>query len=119
MFTIKKSFSFDAAHQLKGLPKEHPCTRMHGHTYEVIVELQSRILNPPGFVKDYRELAPIKEYIDNELDHRNLNEVLGFNPTAENIAGFLFTTFSNMIPEVSAITVKETPKTSARYAPSN
>ena len=32
------------------------------------------------------DFTHIKEQVQNRLDHRNLNEVLPFNPTAENIA---------------------------------
>ena len=31
MFEIRKQFTFSAAHQLDHLPKDHPCSRIHGH----------------------------------------------------------------------------------------
>lgn len=117
MFTIRKEFSFSAGHALDGLPSDHPCTRIHGHNYVVTVELASNFLNDPGFVVDYRKLDPIKEYIDDNLDHRHLNDVLEFNPTAELIARHLFIVFKDQFPELRAIEVRETPKTSARYEP--
>jgi len=119
MYTITKEFTFDAAHQLYGLPEGHKCGRLHGHTYTVIVELQSAELDEHGFVKDYGELSLIKDFIDGNLDHRNLNDVLGIkNTTAENIARFIYHEFMWDFPEISAITVKETSKTAARYEPS-
>ena len=93
MYTISKMFAFSASHQLHGLPLEHPCSRLHGHNYEIIVELRADTLNNVGFVKDYRELDGLKIYIDDVLDHRDLNNVLHFNPTAENIARHLFEEF--------------------------
>jgi 6-pyruvoyltetrahydropterin/6-carboxytetrahydropterin synthase len=119
MFTISKEFTFDAAHQLIGLPDDHPCTRLHGHTYTVIVELSSPVLNDTGFVLDYRELAMVKRYIDDNLDHRNLNDVLNMNPTAELIAMHIYEYFKELIPRLTAVTVKETPKTKARYEPNS
>ena len=119
MFTIKKEFTFDAAHQLIGLPKDHPCTRLHGHTYTVIMELSRPELKEPGFVVDYRELTIVKTWIDNYLDHRNLNDVLQMNPTAEIIAMYIYEQFKDILPELTAVTVKETPKTSARYEPNS
>ncbi|WED22193.1 6-carboxytetrahydropterin synthase QueD [Vibrio sp. JC009] len=118
MYRIRKSFQFCASHQLQGLPEDHPCTRLHGHNYEVIVELASETLNSTGFVRDYRELSPLKEYIDNNLDHQHLNDVLGAdNTTAERIAKHLYTWCSERWPEVCAVAVSETPKTWAEYRP--
>ena len=122
MYTISKQFAFSAAHQLHGLPKDHPCSNLHGHNYVVIVELQSTYLNKVGFILDYRALSPIKEYIDEQLDHRNLNDVLLFNPTAELMAEYFYHEFRKLfeLPErnfISAVSVQETPKTIATYRP--
>ena len=53
MFRITKEFHFSASHQLKGLPAEHQCARLHGHNYVVEVELSAETLNEHGFVRDY------------------------------------------------------------------
>jgi len=91
---------------------------MHGHNYQVIVELKSETLNEAGFVTDYRQLDDIKDWIDDVLDHRHLNEVFpSMNPTAENIAYYLFNVFKEDYPQLAAISVQETPKTSVRYEP--
>ncbi|CAH0533619.1 6-carboxy-5,6,7,8-tetrahydropterin synthase [Vibrio stylophorae] len=119
MFRIRKSFAFSASHQLFGLADDHPCTRLHGHNYEVIVELASDTLNSTGFVRDYRELSDFKAYIDDNLDHRHLNDVLGQdNTTAERLAKHLYDWAHARWPEVSAVSVSETPKTWAEYRPS-
>ncbi|HLW09192.1 MAG TPA: 6-carboxytetrahydropterin synthase [Fermentimonas sp.] len=118
MFRISKEFSFSAAHSLFGLPDDHPCTRLHGHNYVVTVHLRSDQLNPQGFVRDYNELKVVKDYIDNNLDHRNLNDILApLNSSAENIAKMLYDKFKFQIPELYAVGVSETPKTSAIYEP--
>jgi 6-pyruvoyltetrahydropterin/6-carboxytetrahydropterin synthase len=115
MFRIAKTFEFSAAHQLKGLPDTHPCSRLHGHNYSVEVVLESKSLDEVGFVVDYRELGWFKEWIDNNLDHRNLNEVFSFNPTAENLARYLFGVCKSNWCEVVAVSVSETAKTWATY----
>nr|WP_086937565.1 6-carboxytetrahydropterin synthase QueD [Thaumasiovibrio occultus] len=118
MFRIRKSFQFSASHQLLGLPDDHPCTRLHGHNYEVIVELASDTLNQTGFVRDYRELGEFKRYIDDHIDHRHLNDVLcGDNTTAERLAKHFFEWCQSRWPEVCAVAVSETPKTWAEYRP--
>jgi len=83
--------------------------------YVVTVHLKAEKLDNTGFVKDYRALSMVKEYIDNHLDHRHLNDVISGNPTAENIAYYLFSIFKSDIPELYAVEVSETPKTSAIY----
>lgn len=115
MYKISKQFAFSASHILEGLPTEHPCARLHGHNYVVTVHLKSETLNEVGFVKDYRELSLVKDYIDTELDHRHLNDVLDFNPTAEQMAKYLFDLFKDKLPGLYAIEVSETPKTTAIY----
>jgi len=115
MYIIRKEFVFSAAHNLLGVPSSHPCSQIHGHNYTVTVELHSKELDEKDFVLDYRALDPIKKYIDEVLDHRHLNDVLGFNPTAENIAKHLWQIFHEAFPQVFAIEISETPKTSARY----
>lgn len=117
MFIISKEFHFEASHRLKGLPEDHPCSRLHGHSYRVTFTLKKTTIDDVGFVRDYRELDAVKEWIDGNLDHQDLNSVLEFNPTAERIAQFLYEKFMEQIPELSSITVKETEKTSATYEP--
>ena len=122
MYTIRKEFHFSASHQLKGLPDEHPCSRVHGHNYVVTLELASidDVLTPEGFVVDYRKLEPFKKLIDERFDHRHLNDFFLGNPTAENIAKHLFDVCQHapFMTEgiwLKAVEVKETEKTSARY----
>ncbi|WP_108821500.1 6-carboxytetrahydropterin synthase QueD [Dysgonomonas sp. Marseille-P4361] len=115
MYKISKQFAFSASHILEGLSQDHPCSRLHGHNYVVTVHLKSEQLNAVGFVKDYRELDSIKQYIDRELDHRHLNDIFPFNPTAENMAKYLYDLFKKEISEVYAVEVSETPKTTAIY----
>jgi 6-pyruvoyltetrahydropterin/6-carboxytetrahydropterin synthase len=118
MYRIAKKYHFSASHILMGLPTDHPCSRMHGHNYEVEVELEAAQLNAVGFVRDYRELDALKIYIDDTLDHRHLNDVLGDNFTsAECIAKHLFDWCKIHWPEVAAVRVSETPRSWAEYRP--
>lgn len=115
MFKISKEFHFSASHRLDHLPEEHPCHRLHGHNYIIIIELYSPTLNKIGFVKDYRELDFIKKWIDDNLDHRHLNDIFPVAPTAEYMAEYLYKQFKNILPELYSIGVKETEKTIAVY----
>ena len=90
---------------------------MHGHSYVIKVELKSDTLNDVGFIKDYRELEPIKEWINDFMDHKVLNKVFYFNPTAELMCKRLWEIFHELVPEITAVEIKETEKTNARYEP--
>jgi len=118
MYRITKEFHFSASHQLFDLPEAHQCARLHGHNYVVVIELASETLNRHGFVRDYLELAPLKQYIDGSLDHRHLNDVLGDDcVTAERMARHLYDWCAARWPETAAVKVSETPKTWAEYRP--
>ena len=61
-YRIAKRFRFEAAHQLGGLPPNHPCSRLHGHSYAVELVLAGG-LDARGFVVDYGDLAPFAAYL--------------------------------------------------------
>jgi 6-pyruvoyltetrahydropterin/6-carboxytetrahydropterin synthase len=124
MFTITKEFHFSAAHQLTHLRPDHPCARLHGHNYVVEIELRALVLNESGFVVDYGELKSVQNYIDAYLDHQHLNTVLGSSmaTTAEHLARHLFGIATERLRgfdgvDITAVRVRETPKTCAEYRP--
>ncbi|RNF34777.1 6-pyruvoyl trahydropterin synthase family protein [Paracoccus methylarcula] len=117
MYRIAKEFHFSASHQLSHLPPEHQCARLHGHNYVVIVELAAQELNAAGFVRDYHELGLLKAYIDENFDHRHLNDIIDGPSTAENLAKHFFDWCKARWPETAAVRVSETPKTWAEYRP--
>ena len=82
MFTVIKRLEISASHKLV-LPYRSKCASLHGHNWIITVYCRSARLNADGMVVDFTR---IKEVVMEKLDHQNLNEVLPFNPTAENIA---------------------------------
>lgn len=115
MYRIWKEFKFSASHQLDGLPAEHQCSRLHGHNYVIELELESERLDSVGFIVDFGELKVFKNWIDNLLDHRHLNDVLLFNPTAENMAKFIFDQWVKEFPQLKEVRVRETDTSWAAY----
>lgn len=116
---ISKSFSFSASHRLEGLPAAHKCSRLHGHTYVVKVTLEGP-LDDVGFVLDFAELSWIAVLIDNEVDHRHLNDVLEDNPTSENLATWFAVRIRDWLASSAphlitgfGVEVSESPRTSA------
>jgi 6-pyruvoyltetrahydropterin/6-carboxytetrahydropterin synthase len=116
MYYISKEFHFSASHRLDHLPETHPCFRLHGHNYIVELKLCSEHLDENDFVLDYRALEPFKRIIDDELDHRHLNDILPGTTSAERLAQWLFERAKQFWPQwVYSVRVSETPKTWAEY----
>ena len=82
MYYIQKRMEISASHYLE-LDYESKCTTIHGHNWIITVFCKSETLDKNGMVVDFTH---IKEKVHKTLDHKNLNEILDFNPTAENIA---------------------------------
>lgn len=107
MYTVKKRIEISASHSLK-LSYESKCENLHGHNWIIIVWCRSKTLNKDGMVIDF---SRIKEKIQMRLDHKNLNEVLPFNTTAENIAKWI----CDEIPEAFKVLVQESENNIAWY----
>ncbi len=88
MYYVKKRIEISAAHRLS-LSYESKCTQLHGHNWIITVECRSRELNEDGMVVDFTH---IKNKVLQLLDHKILNDVFDFNPTAENIARWVVET---------------------------
>lgn len=82
MYYVKKRMEISAAHRLE-LDYESKCTSLHGHNWVLTVFCRSSELDANGMVVDFTH---IKRDVLGLLDHKILNDVLPFNPTAENIA---------------------------------
>jgi 6-pyruvoyltetrahydropterin/6-carboxytetrahydropterin synthase len=89
----------------------------HGHNYELIVSVTGEIDDETGFVIDMKVLKDlIREKIEKQLDHKNLNvEVEWFktvNPTAENIVVYIWNQLRPFIKASNELEVVlyETPR---------
>ena len=85
MYYVTKRLEISAAHSLM-LSYESKCESLHGHNWIIKIYCKSETLNVDGMVTDF---TLIKKNIEAALDHKNLNEVFTFNPTAENIARWI------------------------------
>ncbi len=95
----------------------------HGHNYELIVSVTGEVDAETGFVIDTKVLKDlIKAEVEEALDHKNLNtEVTAFkdlNPTAENIAIFIWNSLRPHIDETKKLEVQlfETPRNFVTYS---
>ena len=108
---IRKSFTFEAAHVLPHHPGK--CARLHGHSYRLDVALEGTLQEggpAAGMVEDFDVVSRIvKEAVVSELDHRSLNELIE-NPTAENIAVWVWKHLAHELPGLAELTLWETRK---------
>jgi len=95
----------------------------HGHNYELIVSVKGEIHPETGFVMDMKVLKHlIESEIEEELDHKNLNEEVAefktLNPTAENIAVVIYNKLRSKIDTKLELTVTlyETPRNYVTYS---
>lgn len=111
---VFKEFGFEAAHWLPRVPEGHKCSRMHGHSYMVRVEVEGPVCRD-GMVIDYAVISDrFKSLVHNVLDHRVLNETPGLeNSTSEILAQWIFDKLTPVLP-VRAIEVRETATAGAR-----
>ena len=85
MYTVSKTFEIAGAHSLT-LDYPSKCANLHGHNWIVTVWCKAEELDRNGMVVDFTHA---KKLVHDKLDHQNLNEVLPFNPTAENVARWI------------------------------
>lgn len=111
---IFKQFTFDAAHHLPHVPEGHPCGRLHGHTYRVTVHVLGDVHDDFGWVMDFGDITAAMKRLLEQLDHRNLNDLLD-NPTSELLAQWIFEQLFKDVPGLHKVIVSETPTSGAVY----
>lgn len=97
---------FDAAHWLENY--NGACADLHGHRW--VVEVYLEVPDNEDLTIDFKDA---KRIINESLpDHKCLNNIFDFNPTAENLAKHLKGEISKKLPVVKLI-VWETPESGA------
>jgi len=124
MFEVNVEETFSAGHALRGYKGK--CENPHGHNYRVRVSLEGEELDSIGLLFDFSHLKKILRELIGDMDHKFLNDQAPFhaiNPSAENIAKFLYDESSKEMqrmshaPRIKSVTVWETDETSATYTP--
>lgn len=107
MYYVTKRMEIAGCHHLN-LSYESKCENLHGHNWIVTVFCKAENLNSDGMVIDFKH---VKNKIHGFLDHGNFNELLRFNPTAENIAKWIV----EQIPMCYKAIVQESEGNTAIY----
>lgn len=95
--TVKGRFS--SAHFLRGYKGK--CETLHGHNYLVECTIEGKEVDGSGMLMDFNNLKNLLSEVLNELDHKTLNDLPPFklkNPTAENIAEFIYRQIKDKLP---------------------
>lgn len=119
-YTLKVVSDFASAHTLRGYPGA--CSRMHGHNWKLELEAVASKLDEVGMAVDFKVMKKAVREVTDDLDHYYLNEIAPFdtiNPTAENIAAYLYKRLSAVLNnthfKVSTVTLWETERACVRY----
>jgi 6-pyruvoyltetrahydropterin/6-carboxytetrahydropterin synthase len=123
MYEITVEADFSSGHYLRNYHGR--CENPHGHNYKVRVTLAGVELDAGGLLVDFKVLKQVMRPVIDRIDHRMLNELEPFtelNPSAENIARYLFDQTNEQLAgmtkgrvRVKDCTVWETDTTSATY----
>ena len=120
MYEIVVEHTFAAAHALRNYHGK--CENVHGHNYRVQVALEGAALDENGLLYDFVELKKRLRATSEYLDHQFINELKPFdsiNPSAENIAKFIFDEIQREIrpAALAYVRVWETDTSCAVYRP--
>jgi 6-pyruvoyltetrahydropterin/6-carboxytetrahydropterin synthase len=119
-YLLKTHVHFAAAHRLRGYQGD--CEQLHGHNYKLELEVRATALDELGMAVDFRQIRALAREVVATIDHRFLNELPPFdevNPTAENIAAYLYEGIARRLDDdrnrLEAVTLWETERDSVRY----
>ncbi len=121
MYSLRIRSHFDAAHSLRGYPGD--CAKLHGHTWDVEVEVAGPRLNDIELLYDFRRLKTDLGELLAKFDHAHLNEVPPFDrlsPTGENLARHIYEELEDRIGGIVRlveVTVWESPVAAISYRP--
>jgi 6-pyruvoyltetrahydropterin/6-carboxytetrahydropterin synthase len=112
MFLVTKEFVFDAAHFLPFY--EGKCENLHGHTYKMQVSVKAK-KQADGMAFDFVALKKIvQEEIISKWDHQLINDHIE-NPSAENMAEFVFEKLKKRAIPIFEVKIWETPTSFVSY----
>src|SRR5262245_38628160 len=133
MFRVTREIEFCYGHRL--LNYEGKCRHLHGHNGRAVITLQGSDLDGRGMLVDFAEIKrKVQHWIDENLDHNMLLcrddpllavlrergervSVMGWNPTAENIARLIFERARDAGLPVIEVVLWETEQCCSVYTP--
>lgn len=115
--SLFRIFHVESARFLPKLDPEHKCAKMHGHTFQVHVEISGRPDTESGWLIDFADIDQAIQPVREMMDHAVLNDLPGLeNPTTENIAGWIWQQLKPALPGLSLIRIQENPFSGCIYS---
>lgn len=112
---LRQHFHIESARFLPLLPKTHPCSQMHGHSFKITLRLQGET-NALGWLIDYADIQKAMKPILDQIDHKVLNEVPGLqNPTTENLCVWIYDQGKKVLPGLVQVLISETRDSECAY----
>ena len=113
MHQLEVEFTFAAAHRLPRY--QGKCFNLHGHNYKLQVVLRGEPDAHSGIFVDFGDVEKaVKANILDQCDHSNLNDFIE-NPTAENIATWMWDRLDGKLPGLSEVRLWEIPTSCVVY----
>jgi 6-pyruvoyltetrahydropterin/6-carboxytetrahydropterin synthase len=89
---------------------------LHGHSFRVVLHVDSTIGTTTGWVMDFADIASSFQPLLERLDHNYLNEIEGLeNPTSERLAVWIWERLIGSLNRLSEVVVFETPTAGCIY----
>ena len=113
---IFKEFIIEAAHKLPHVALGHKCGRLHGHSFRIEIHVIGSVDEKLGWVMDFADIKSAFRPIEEQIDHRYLNEIPGLeNPTSEALAQWIWEKLKITLPKLSKVVLRETCTTGCIY----
>ncbi len=110
---VRRRFDFEAAHVLPNHPGK--CSRLHGHSYVLVVTVDRPVDPQTGLAIDFSDLkAIVREAAVDRLDHLYVNDLID-NPSAERMAVWIWNRLAPVLPGLEEIELHETKNCSVLY----
>lgn len=116
---LVKEFSFNALHKLPNAPAGDRSTCPHEHSFRVDVTVEGEVntLKQTGGLVDYGDIEQAMDpLLENYLRDGYLNQIDGLeNPTADNIARWIWGQLKDRLPGLKRVSLQETCTSSCHY----
>jgi 6-pyruvoyltetrahydropterin/6-carboxytetrahydropterin synthase len=109
---ITCEFNFEASHQLwrddwsaeQNEAVFGNCSRLHGHSYRLLVALRGPVDPETGMVRNFRDVKRVvRERVVQRLDHHHINDIVDGISTAETMCYWMA---EQLLPEFDAALVR-------------
>ncbi|MYN14343.1 6-pyruvoyl tetrahydropterin synthase [Pusillimonas sp. TS35] len=110
-----RRYRFLAAHQLPNVPAGHKCGRMHGHGFEVMIQV-AQDGGPSTVRASHEDLDAMWAPLAAQLEYHCLNDIEGLsNPTSEMLSSWLWARLKPGLPSLQWVSVYETASCGASF----